>query len=378
MGQEVIIHRDELYGLVWAEPTVQIARRFNVSDVAISKICKKMNIPKPGLGYWAKIRHGKRVRRIPLPPLKPGDPESYTIRGAEDKELNLPQSALDEHRIFESKPVNHIEVKSTLRKAHPLVSQAMHELSSRSKDQYSRQGRPFKCLDVEVGKDSLHRALRIMDALLKALERRGYTVSIKGEYGRDTVVTINGVDVSFGIIEGVRRIQNPKKKKDVYDFSYSPYEYILTGKLTLRVKEYHSKTKTISDGKEQRLENCLNRFVLMLIKASEYKKAHSAWLEEQHAIWEEERKQTEQVKLDREQEERSTKLLFDGAVTWSRCKQVRDFISDLEALSKKNDDSSLEVYVNWAREKVEGIESSLISECLDCRAGDDHRLSLNK
>jgi hypothetical protein len=37
------------------------------------------------------------------------------------------------------------------------------------------------CLDTRVGKDNLDRVFRVMDALLGAMDRRGYNVSIEEE-----------------------------------------------------------------------------------------------------------------------------------------------------------------------------------------------------
>lgn len=50
-------NKKELEILVWQKSTVQIAKDFNVSDVAISKWCKFYNISKPPRGYWAKIKN---------------------------------------------------------------------------------------------------------------------------------------------------------------------------------------------------------------------------------------------------------------------------------------------------------------------------------
>jgi predicted transcriptional regulator len=49
----------ELKKLVWELPTSHIARKLGVSDVAVSKRCKKYGIEKPPRGYWAKKRAGK-------------------------------------------------------------------------------------------------------------------------------------------------------------------------------------------------------------------------------------------------------------------------------------------------------------------------------
>ena len=46
--------KEELFDLVWSKPTTQIAKDFNVSDKAIEKWCKSMDIEKPTRGYWSK------------------------------------------------------------------------------------------------------------------------------------------------------------------------------------------------------------------------------------------------------------------------------------------------------------------------------------
>ena len=64
--------RDTLYKEVWAEPVRIVAERYGVSDVALAKICRKMAIPLPGRGYWAKKKAGQAVPVKPLPPLPQG------------------------------------------------------------------------------------------------------------------------------------------------------------------------------------------------------------------------------------------------------------------------------------------------------------------
>lgn len=41
---------------VWEVPATQLAKIYNVSDRAIGKWCAKLNIAKPGRGYWAKLK----------------------------------------------------------------------------------------------------------------------------------------------------------------------------------------------------------------------------------------------------------------------------------------------------------------------------------
>src|SRR2546426_12020410 len=62
------LSREELYEKIWAAPTTQVAAEFGISDVALAKRCKKLNVPKPSLGYWAKVAAGQKPEKVPLPP----------------------------------------------------------------------------------------------------------------------------------------------------------------------------------------------------------------------------------------------------------------------------------------------------------------------
>ncbi len=59
--------REELYEKIWPAPTAQIAAELGISDVALAKRCKKLNVPKPSPGYWAKIAAGQKPKKTPLP-----------------------------------------------------------------------------------------------------------------------------------------------------------------------------------------------------------------------------------------------------------------------------------------------------------------------
>ena len=61
------ITREGLYEQVWATPMTTLARGYGVSDVALAKTCRKLGVPLPPRGHWAKLQHGKKVP--PQPPL---------------------------------------------------------------------------------------------------------------------------------------------------------------------------------------------------------------------------------------------------------------------------------------------------------------------
>lgn len=58
--------RDELFDLVWSKPTTEVARNLGISDVAVGKLCSKLQVPKPPRGYWARLEAGQTPQKPPL------------------------------------------------------------------------------------------------------------------------------------------------------------------------------------------------------------------------------------------------------------------------------------------------------------------------
>ncbi len=67
MPDSIEITRDQLYEAIWSKPTTAVAKDFEISDVAVAKICKKLDVPKPKLGYWTKKQHASGLGRSHCP-----------------------------------------------------------------------------------------------------------------------------------------------------------------------------------------------------------------------------------------------------------------------------------------------------------------------
>jgi hypothetical protein len=62
--------RDKIYEEIWSEPIQHVAKRYGISDVGLANVCRKLDVPRPGRGYWAIKAAGKRLpRKPPLPEL---------------------------------------------------------------------------------------------------------------------------------------------------------------------------------------------------------------------------------------------------------------------------------------------------------------------
>jgi hypothetical protein len=65
-----IWNREELYEEVWSTPMQKLAGKYGISDVGLAKVCRKLEIPVPGRGHWAKREAGQEVQKPPLTLLK--------------------------------------------------------------------------------------------------------------------------------------------------------------------------------------------------------------------------------------------------------------------------------------------------------------------
>lgn len=62
--------REKLYEQVWSQPVQHVAKLYGISDVRLGKVCRKLLVPVPPRGYWARVRSGHKARRPVLPKLE--------------------------------------------------------------------------------------------------------------------------------------------------------------------------------------------------------------------------------------------------------------------------------------------------------------------
>ena len=127
--------REELYEKVWEKPMLKVAEEYGVSSVGLGKTCRKLCVPVPGRGHWAKLAHGHQgVRKIPLPKLDKV-PVIFRSPIAAKKPANFDQSdpelsAVDQ--LLSSGALNAQPVDPPSR-AHPLIRHTASLLRSRSR-----------------------------------------------------------------------------------------------------------------------------------------------------------------------------------------------------------------------------------------------------
>jgi hypothetical protein len=370
--------RGKLYEEVWAEAVTTVAKRYGISDVALRKMCKQLAVPLPPPGYWARAAAGRKPPTPPLPKHS-GPAEIVRQRYVSDVPVEPDPEHLVARREFEAQPENRIVVPETLDMPHPLV--AATERAFRQPKHRDLRNPPTtdrRALDISVSEASLPRALRIMDALVKALDARGMPLRvIESERKRRSCVTLQGQDLAVRIVENTLRTEREptekeRRDKEKYGHVYLPnrYSHQPTGMLKLGIiGGYRDELqKVVADGKRQRVEQCLNEFVVKLEAEAVHRKREAERQEREKRRWEEQERRRRAREEKREKEIEQLKALEEEAGNWKRAEEIRAYVAAAEAKTTLeggtiDSDSELGQWIAWARHKADWIDPLVNAKC---------------
>jgi hypothetical protein len=320
--------RAQLYDLVWTTPISRLAARYGLSGVGLAKICARHKVPRPSRGYWAKLAHGKTPRKVLLP--------LVTSEGVIT--FGPPRPALNRVDAVVATPARFtVTVQDVLTSPHELVKLTLRALS-KEKPEWNGLARGFGegVLDVTCSPAQTDRALRIADALIKAVETAGGRIGFTTDWRKQSVTTaeLEGDPVPISIVEMLSRaeyVPDPKAKRtnELYSWHKDPkYTYSPSGRLSLvmDVPTASNERRRWSDAGKNSLESRLPAVMEALTQFSAYIKSKRLEREERdRQRAEKERIRAERERCEREQEEELT-VLLKQVDAWHRSRQIRAYV----------------------------------------------------
>lgn len=352
--------REKLYREVWEEPVLKVAKRYRCSDVYLARICRKMQVPLPGRGYWAKPKE-RRPPRPPLPKLTPEEARRVRVIGdRRSAEQRRYQQAAERAKGHDSAA---IVVADALTDPHELVAKGERRLRRAKVIHGVVSGRHYGLLDISVAPDSLDRGLRIFDALLKALPEGDFTVSLvpppkdpddktePDEAERVTQLLCRGEPLLVRLYEEVDITLDPKpyrpRRKPEDPIWYTPreeprYVYTPTGMLALQITNLAGTgvRGLFRETARRPLEALLPRFVAQLAPAAEALRAKHAEEERQHLEWEERERRWREERERRWEEQRRLERLSKEAASWAEAGRLRAYAeAAIDKLRSSGDES---------------------------------------
>lgn len=369
--------RQDLFDLVWSEPTRTIAKRLGVSDVGLAKACRRADLLLPPRGYWAKLAAGKTVKKPQLPTRGPGMSDRIVLGrdrwswGPDPVDVSTPDppiptfaETLEDLGARLRRQIGVVRRTRDLEGAHPRIQKLLDA------DEYRRARQaesPSPTYDAPVFETGFQkRRLRVLNSLLRALDRLDVSVSIDGREARTLVAHVADFSVSF-TIDGT----SSKATSD------ATQQKSVSGALRCHLMALCGGDQPIeswTDAEGRPLEMQLTDIAVAIVVHGERvcrssAQHHREWVIQRKAqiAEEERRKEAERQRLERERLERLEKARVGRLLAQARAlreaQEIRAYVSavrDLQAtLDNALSEGGFQDWADWALSQADRIDPVL-------------------
>jgi hypothetical protein len=326
---QIRISREELYEKVWTLPLRKLATEFGISDVGLAKICKRHSIPLPGLGYWTRVQFGKNPNRILLPSFEK-EVKNQTEIVIQPTPAN---GSLNHLKSNAAVQLIRIQISDSEPVSHPFAVRTQKLLSHSSKNERGLLvPKSGLASHISVSEAALPRALRILSGLLRVLGERNFTIRWPKEEGSKLCVLALEEELSLAISEKVDALPHTLTEQEVArqkrgQWIYPPkWDYRPSGNLRISIEGAPQGIRhSWGDGVEQRVEDCIGKFISTLPMVAEARKKEREERRRRDQEWEEEARRREERRAKLEEYQRRAKVLNRLATQWRDAQLVRDF-----------------------------------------------------
>lgn len=408
------LSRQDLYELAWSKPLVDLAKDFGLSDVALAKRCRKLGIPIPGRGYWAKVAAGQTPRQPPLKQREekwpdhtaltfdpPDDPDGEK----EDNPAGTSEHAALRERIAVLQAAggaDHSPASAAIKRTAVLLKRPWRNSIS-----WNRGEKTGATVQIEASDLVVDRALRIPDCLLGGAEKLGWLfkgpapVEEPGSRFRPDpdpavpafgCIHVQGEPLAFRIDERRRQVDHlltaeeliRKRRGALY---YQPrWDYVNTGELCLHLMYADARhtIRTWKDSTRRPLETQINTILLAFLDQAQQIKQRREERLRQEA--EDKRREAEryQLYLRRSSNGKLIHQLEAQAGAWLRARLLRSYLravrrtAGTQEITTTIDDKEID-FLAWATHYVDQLDplssvphdSDLMDERQAAYAGDD-------
>jgi len=343
--------RNELYEMVWSEPMRTIAKKYNISDVGLRKICIRKNIPLPERGHWTRIRFGYKVNKKKLPKYSGDDNIELSMSVINDSDKLSPLEKLNAlEKEINNDPDLPTSVPERLSNPDPLVKQAKGSLLDNKTRKRIFDG-VVKTnsgeVKIRVAPKNIARALRIMNTFISLAKARGHSISFNYD---GSCIKIEEVEIPISLMERFKIVKSTDR--------WGSRTLVPSGELCIRIGSYSQ--KEIKDGRRA-LEELLPRIMAKLELDAKQTMEDRKIQAERNRIHEKKLLmiKKEQERIDNEILE--FKNLINNENLWQYSMVIRGYIKAFKenAISNQTLTPEVENWILWAKKKADWLDPLL-------------------
>lgn len=375
--------RESLYNEVWTDPVTVVAQRYGMSDNGLRKNLRRLWIPLPPKGYWARVKAGQKVPKSELPKVR-GELKnyvhSYAIKYRTDtdqltddelKESGDLSLLTDDTISFIHETCSKLQVKSQLRNPHHLITEHKEESAYREKRNRALQQASFNtdyynitknkyrdnkaAIPIDVSDVNINRAYRIMEALINTIDDMEGHTGLSLDSGKDKAYLV--VMRTYFYFE-----MREEKNKKICSSSEEEAPPLLV--LSLHAENWFYRSIQYSleykDSDNEPLEDQVGKIILEILQTANKTLIEEKLKEREREREIEESRRQRRLEQIRKGELKEIELLQQAASDWDMAQRIRNFAYDMEAkINDVTDEGKREKllqWLKWARDKADWID----------------------
>lgn len=389
LGDETMT-REELYELVWSKPITKLAADLGMSDVGLSKLCRRHDVPTPPRGHWARREAGYTDPKVPLPKHTNSVAERIAISATL---AILPEGAQAQlaRAKEERKGRSTIEVRASVPTAdlHAAIRKTADKLRAGkvNKDGVVEATGAGMCGVVARPAD-VERVVAILAALVPELEKKEIAFTPEGKSMRAS----RGPDAAvFRLIEILHQevhvptadelaAEDKRQKRlarergwSTFGLSnpraYPDFDWVRKGQFTLSIDSNGTGARrNWSDGKNQSLEKLLPNIVagfdIFLIRG----KAQREEQEERSRQWNEMQRRQGLARQRTEREKERLECLGQMMAICREIVELEQWLANTDA----SPNSHQERFMIWARQRLARLRAQVDASGVESRLTTDN------
>jgi len=370
--------RRQLYDLIWSHELPQVAAHLGVSDWHIRQICEIHRVPLPTAAFWRDRAAGRRAKQAiftstmdvalevisfkgskPFAPLPVSEP-APTVKVVTPKREVVPRARPKQTEW------------AKIDRPHPALLPVAAALRTAKPDERGVVfARGADIPSTSVGRPSIERAIFVLDAIIRDLERRGIGIKLSGQWFS---ATRGEQSVDFKLAEKIAKVKHVPTVVDLqaeaqrlrsggsdYEWywskAYPEFDYLLTGTLKFSMSLWGSRGRRLDwqDRKTFSLEDQVAEIVAALEERLEGDRLRQIEEEREKRISQRAGENRRLAESRRKREGERDALIAEIVQLQAKARDLRAWIDWAAPI----EDSETKRMLEWARERLAAIERAV-------------------
>ena len=369
--------RRQLYDLIWSHEMPQVAEHLGISEWEVRQICESHRVPLPKAAFWRDRAAGRPVKQAIFTSTIDAALEVISFKGTKPTTPLPVSEPARTPKIIAPKREVAARVRprpsewTKVDKPHVALLPVAAALRTAKSDKIGVVfARGADIPSTPVGQASVERAIFVLDAIIRGLERRGIGTKLSGQWfsaiqGEESVdfklsekiAKVKHVPTAADLQAEAQRLRSGGRDYGWWSKAYPEFDYLLTGTLKFSISLWGSRGRRLDwqDRKTFSLEDQIPEIVAALEERLEGDRLYRIEQERERRIARRADENRRLAEARRKREDERDALIAEIVQLQAKARDLRTWIEWAAPI----DDPETKRMLEWARKRLGSIERAV-------------------